>query len=416
MSNSSSSFNDPNDFPSYYYEFPDREICFGYYPDAQCQNVTNTMLTFLNISNFDNYLAAYCLNPPDDSCAFGFCPNPDVASPTVRYSTYFTTVMSAILVLYSPAEVASTFFSQLLNVYSLIIAALIAVAKKNLTKPHTGVALALACSPLSAYLIIYVLRSLFGFTTRLQTVFGPGMWLPRLAVLTLVPVWVTLLALSVIPHGAWRFQQSACDEIVADHHVLRYFFEPFLVFVEIFAPFTGTVFGLWFISWSAAIYFQRKQIWKPGKGKFPVLRMWRKVVDRYPFIQFCTVILIPHSMWIINIEVGVDIMLTRETFSYTYGQMLALLVTIPPLIQLALLAPRFFWWFADLTWIRFITCRRNKPLHYPPRIRRVGTDATLEDLDFHDSEMQDTLPLVEQKHRVSMSEDDPIKSRQSSVS
>jgi hypothetical protein len=49
-------------------------------------------------------------------------------------SAYFTSLVSAILVLYSPADVESSFFAQLLNVYSLVNAAIIAIAKHNLTK------------------------------------------------------------------------------------------------------------------------------------------------------------------------------------------------------------------------------------------------------------------------------------------
>jgi hypothetical protein len=61
------------------------------------QNVTFPMVDFLNITkNFDYYFQAYCtrfrndrrprahdrtgLNPQsDDSCSFGYCPQPDVA-------------------------------------------------------------------------------------------------------------------------------------------------------------------------------------------------------------------------------------------------------------------------------------------------------------------------------------------------
>ncbi|KAF7314582.1 hypothetical protein MKEN_00931600 [Mycena kentingensis (nom. inval.)] len=397
--------------PSLLWQFPDRDVCFRaeYSFLPECNVVTEPMLEFLNITNFDKYFQAYCLNPPDDSCSFGFCPNPDVASPAVRGSTYFTTIMSAVLVLYSPEEVASTFLSQLLNVYSLIIAALIAVINRNLTKPHTAVALGLACSPLSAYLIIYVLRALFGYNSRLNVVFGPGMWLPRLSVLLLLPVWLTLLVLAAKPNGAWRFQQSACDEIWAGHHILQSFFEPvFLVAKDkTILPLSGGILGLWLVAWLVAIYLRRKEIWKPGKGKFRPHRIWRKVVDNYPFIQFCTVVFLPHLAWIGNMEIGVLWLLEHEKFSFTYGQVLALLVTIPPLYQLILLMPRLFWWFVDLTWVRFITCRMHKPRHAPRHVRTT-TDGSLSsgksfdtlqgDIDFHDS-----LPLVESKGRASFS-------------
>lgn len=50
------------------------------YRAGDCE-VTEDMLDFLNLTNsITSYIAAYCLNPaPDDSCPFGFCPNPDIA-------------------------------------------------------------------------------------------------------------------------------------------------------------------------------------------------------------------------------------------------------------------------------------------------------------------------------------------------
>lgn len=130
----------------------------------------------------------------------------------IKYrSAYFTSLVSAILVLYSPEDVISSFFAQLLNVYSLIVAAIIAIAGHNLTKLHSVVALTLAASPLSLYLILYVFRSLLGKQTRLQAVFGPGMHLNRALVLIMLPLWAGVLAFTILPTSAWQFQQAACD-------------------------------------------------------------------------------------------------------------------------------------------------------------------------------------------------------------
>lgn len=38
----------------------------------------NSTLTFSESENSDLWFQAYCLNPPNDSCDFGPCPNPDV--------------------------------------------------------------------------------------------------------------------------------------------------------------------------------------------------------------------------------------------------------------------------------------------------------------------------------------------------
>lgn len=70
--------------------FPPGVECFhpegsaGWNGDAYAADncsVTGDMIDFLNLtSSISSYMAAYCLNPaPDDSCPFGFCPNPDVA-------------------------------------------------------------------------------------------------------------------------------------------------------------------------------------------------------------------------------------------------------------------------------------------------------------------------------------------------
>ena len=79
-----------------------------YPPDAYCSlsdwqhpepfqqlncSVTDGMVGFLNLTGPDinRYIAAYCLNPPgDDSCLYGFCPNPDIAGPLVRIASEST--------------------------------------------------------------------------------------------------------------------------------------------------------------------------------------------------------------------------------------------------------------------------------------------------------------------------------------
>ncbi|KAJ7451635.1 hypothetical protein FB451DRAFT_1409723 [Mycena latifolia] len=361
--------------------FPDRDPCFGDLSNSSsiCHVPTPGMIMFLNISNPASYLQAYCLDPPLDSCAFGYCSNPDVASPAVRVSTYFTTVVSAILILYSPEDAASTFFSQLLNLYTLIFAAILSIRSRTLTKPHAVVALALAASPFSLYLIIYVIRTILGNQTRLQTVFGRGKWLNRGAVLVLPPIWIAVLVFAALPNGAWHFQQRACDEIIAQGEVIRIFFLPFIVYFTV-NPWSSAAVSVVFIgAWLLAIVLQRKEIWKKGNKRIPWRRIWRKVVEAYPFIQFCTVVLFPHAIWFLNIEIGILALLKQEEFSPTYGQLLALFVMIPPLIQLCLLLPRMLWWFLDLTWVRLLTCRRNKPFLGRQRARNASEFTSLED-------------------------------------
>ncbi|KAJ6570719.1 hypothetical protein B0H10DRAFT_1964593 [Mycena sp. CBHHK59/15] len=343
-------------------DFPDHDACFGDPTNTSsiCQIPSQIMVNFLNISNPMAYLNAYCNNPPVDSCSFGYCPNPDVASPAVRYSTYFTSVVSAILVLYSPADVESSFFAQLLNVYSLIVAAIISIAEHDLTKLHSVVAMTLAASPLSLYLLMYVFRSLIGKPTRLDSVFGKGKYLNRIVVLLMLPLWVAVLSFTALPYATWHFQQAACDIQIASNHIASLFFLPFIIFFATYPEVGAIIIGLLAISWGVAVYRLRKIIWAKHNKRFPIGRLWRKVVNRYPFIQFCTVILLPHAFWMFNIEVGLRILSTRESFSPTYGQLLAIFVTVPAAIQLFQLLPRVPPWFMDLAWVRHVLCRRDK--------------------------------------------------------
>ncbi|KAJ7160813.1 hypothetical protein C8R46DRAFT_354723 [Mycena filopes] len=343
--------------------FPDHDICFGDSLNASsiCRIPSDAMISFLNISSPDAYLNVYCNSPPSDSCAFGYCPNPDVASPAVRYSTYFTSLVSAILVLYSPEDVQSSFFAQLLNVYSLIVAAVISIAGHNLTKMHSVIALTLAASPLSLYLLMYVFRSLLGRQTRLHAVFGPGMYLNRTLVLLMLPLWASVLTFTALPTATWEFQQASCDTMVASGHVASLFFLPFIIFFVAYPAFGVLLVASVVISWGTAIWRLRKIIWGKNDRILPLGRLWRKVVNRFPFIQFYSVIVIPHAFWIFNIEIGLLLLSTREHFTATYGQLLAIFVTVPPFIQLVLLLPRLRPWFLDLYWVRFVTRRRDQP-------------------------------------------------------
>ncbi|KAF7297181.1 hypothetical protein MIND_00951200 [Mycena indigotica] len=343
--------------------FPVHDACFGDSSNLSsvCQVPSTSMITFLNITNPSLYLDIYCNNPPDDSCAFGYCPNPDVASPAVRYSTYFTSLVSAILVLYSPADVTASFFAQLLNVYSLVIAAIVSIAGHNLTKLHSVIALTLASSPLSLYLIFYVVRSMLGKTTRLQAVFGPGMHLNRAMVLLALPLWVSVLVFTTLPTSTWHFNQAACDTEVAMNHIASLFFLPFIIFFVEYPEVGALIVASVVFSWGTAIWRTRAIIWAKGDRYLPLGR--RKVVERYPFIQFYTVIVLPHLFWMTNVEYGISVLDPREHFSATYGQLLAIFVTVPSFIQLCCLLPRVPRWFSELYWVRSISNKRNKPYY-----------------------------------------------------
>ncbi|TDL18022.1 hypothetical protein BD410DRAFT_793714 [Rickenella mellea] len=348
--------------------FPDRPSCFGQ-PGAtnmSCTVPSPTMIAFLNITNAKTFTQFYCLNPPADSCAYGYCPNPDIASPAVRVATYIQAVAFSILILYSPDDIVETLYAQLLATYSLIISAIIAIASVQLTRLHAVFALGAAGSPLSLYLILYAVRSSIGSANRLEVAFGTGKILNRILVLVMLPLWAAVLIFIALPSQSWRFQQVACDAILQNRPISRFYYGPFTLLmgrgVGQIILIVSPLFAL-AIAWFIAIYLQRGQIWKRSNKKFPYPRVWRCVVDQYPFIQFCTVILFPSVYWIVTLEA--DSRFSREYFTPTYGQLLAIFAAVPALVQTALLAPRFVKWLNDLTWVRLITMRR--PVTRMPR-------------------------------------------------
>jgi len=99
---------------------------------------------------------------------------------------------------------------------------------------------------------------------------------------------------------------------------------------------------------------------------FPWRRIWRKTVDTYTFIQFCTVVLVPFSVWIATLETGVTF---SQEYFMPYGQLLAIFVPVPPVIQCVFIVPRMGPWIADLTWVRWLTGRQHarylNPVHDP---------------------------------------------------
>lgn len=169
------------------------------------------------------------------------------------------------------------FYAQLLSVYSLIISAIIAINRNQLTRLHAIFALTAAGSPLSLYLVLYALRSTFGKVNRLEIVFGKGKILNRVLVLLMFPLWVSVLVFISLPAHKWSFQQTACDALFKNHLVRKFFYGPFNLFLDR-PPFELVLLllpeVLLVVTWPVAIYLQRAEIWKKGNRRFPWRRMW----------------------------------------------------------------------------------------------------------------------------------------------
>jgi hypothetical protein len=71
---------------------------------------------------------------------------------------------------------ALTFSSDttLLQLYSILVTAVLTVMQKGLTKLHAVTALSMVASPVTIYILVYSLRNVFGSQTRLDSLIGKG--------------------------------------------------------------------------------------------------------------------------------------------------------------------------------------------------------------------------------------------------
>ncbi|KAK7683451.1 hypothetical protein QCA50_013283 [Cerrena zonata] len=275
--------------------------------------VTQSMLTFLNLtSNEKLYRQAYCIAPPsDDTCAFGYCPNADIAGPLVRIASYITNICLSLLIFYSPERAKEAFWSQVLSIYAVLITCAISIFQTSLTRFHAGIAVVLTGSPLTFYLFIYSLMSFWYKKHRLNTIVGEGQLLRRILILIAAAIWISLLIYILVPTTISHFAQESCDTQLVPLANYLYVF-PFRVisalkqvpwiFVVIIGTFVTIV-----LSWIIGIFLQRETIWPRGERWQP--RFWTYLV-------------------------------------------LAMFVALPPLIQTLMLYQILFDWFRSLTWVR----------------------------------------------------------------
>ncbi|KIJ44593.1 hypothetical protein M422DRAFT_30294 [Sphaerobolus stellatus SS14] len=302
------------------------------------------MVTFLNLTHsFNDYFGAYCLNPPAaDGCPYGYCPNSDIAGLFVRLSTYITNFFVALLVFYHPNELQSSFWAQILNIYALLLAST-------------------AGSPLSIYIFIYAIRSLFREKHRMSATVGKGHRMTRYIVLLAMAIWLGLLICVILPASISVFDQEECK--TGNYVVENFFFLPILIFKD--QPrwaqvLMGLPVILTTIVWMIALVLRRDEIWQGDESKWKPhpKRAWRTIRDSYPFFQFWTVVLLPTAYWVATIELGVHFGANNDTIiQASFGQLLAIFVAISPVFSVLQMYPRFHNWFLCLTWVRF--CRRH---------------------------------------------------------
>lgn len=332
--------------------------------EANHCSITENMMNFLNITpkDYGRYITAYCALEPrrDDSCPFGFCPNPDIAGPLVRVANYLTGFCLAILIFYSSKRVRTAYWSQILISYSLLLTCGISIYRKDLTRLHSIVLVSIVCSPVNVYFTGYAVRA-FWSTHRLDAVLGRGQSLRRGLVGISVLFWVGILIYTYLPHKHPRFAQDSCrGTTLAENFFLG---TPFVIAWALMQEGgAGVLVLLVFLaipiivalSWIFAILRKRHDIWPPGAPLRPRFgRVWRTVVNDYPFLQFWSVVAIPTAYWIATVEFGI-LWGHDEKFSLTFGQVLALFAAVPPIIDVIRLAPDLWHWLTNLPWVLWI--------------------------------------------------------------
>ncbi|KAF9781550.1 hypothetical protein BJ322DRAFT_230258 [Thelephora terrestris] len=323
-------------------------------------SITNNMVNFLNLTgqNYKPYLAAYCLSPqPNDDCPFGFCPNPDIAGLWVRIANYITGFCVALLIFYAPDRVKDAFWSQVLLTYSLLLTCGISLLQGQLTRFHSIVLISIVCSPVNVYFTGYAIRS-FWSVHRLDNVLGKRKNTRRLMVFLSVAIWTAALIYVYLPQRFTNFAQDSCRGSSA---VEAFFLgAPFvyawalttlgpagILILFIFLAIPILIIFAWFV----AIIRRRREIWaSSGVCCASFGKVWRPIVHHYPFLRFCSVVVIPTAYWIAIVELGI-FGGNDETSPLTFSQVLAMFATVPPMIEVARLVPRLWRWLITFAWL-----------------------------------------------------------------
>ncbi|KAH8823467.1 hypothetical protein DL96DRAFT_1617668 [Flagelloscypha sp. PMI_526] len=361
-------------------------------------------LVFQNRSDeFHEFFSAYCLNPPNDTCLFpGRCVNPDAAGALVRTAAYLSVFFLGNLLQFDEGEIEGTFSTHMMYVYSILISAAISISKQKMTIFHSEVIAMILGSPLTFSLFIYAILGTFGHDHRagLNKILGP---LPNTRVYRLLAVggfviWLAGVIYMELPSNHTKFAQYACDyrepsDALFLLSVLPYFSMAFIIHWATSKDAHGRAdasplilaipVGITLLAVIVSIFVARKELFgsrtKDSKKGFisSIWSGWNTLREKFPFLHWMGVHVLPVIYWIFMTEFTIyldsDGYLGHDNhFELSYGQILAILVILQPLwANLVLLfskneegKSRFIFWFINLRWIQFLTCR-------PPLKRRT---------------------------------------------
>ncbi|TFK50511.1 hypothetical protein OE88DRAFT_263859 [Heliocybe sulcata] len=162
----------PNDTSDSGYNILNSSVCQNawehsnqseYYSNASFNALMTQCIGTVLGADRTNFWTAYCNNPPNDNCPYGYCPNTDVAGQLTRIAAYITSFATAC-VLAMVENRPDVVWAQLLTIYSILISTFISVLHGNqLGRVHAELALLIVGSPLTCYLWLQTIYSLIWF-------------------------------------------------------------------------------------------------------------------------------------------------------------------------------------------------------------------------------------------------------------
>ncbi|KAJ6562138.1 hypothetical protein B0H19DRAFT_1068815 [Mycena capillaripes] len=334
-----------------------------------------------------NWIGVVCLRPDQitlDQCRFQDfewvrCPNGDVSGILVRVSG-------------TPEEASAGVWTQLLTVYSLLISGVISIRSHTLSRFHAGMTVFLVMSPLSATLVVYAILGFCGRSHRLDSILSKrrAHLLPRVLIIIFGLISLAFLIFAGLASDKYFTPVSPCDSI-EDKGVSAVLFDGFifipyvgvamviLVITALYGPTAAgdatsiavtigasTPFILLVIALICAIIKSRHALaeqFRIRNNRWKFWVFWEFSEERYPFLHFCGVFLVPMIYWVIVNETRLNFS-PDNVFSPSFGQVLALFVVLQPLLQVLQMIPRAARWFRNLAVIRLFT-RRPRELVEP---------------------------------------------------
>ncbi|KAJ7828397.1 hypothetical protein B0H14DRAFT_2812306 [Mycena olivaceomarginata] len=346
---------------------------------------TTPTMTDQDESTLTDWISVVCLRPDQitkDQCdiegvgTWIRCPNSDVSGILVRVSAYLSNLLLGIIVMYDSKEASQAVWTQLVTVYSLLISASIAIGTNGLSRFHSEITVLLVLSPLSSTLIVYawlsfwpwfmfylvkiqVLRPrrerlphrehLFGGEPRVK-ILGPrrkrllhrerlsrrerlfgGKPLQCLLVLIFATAASGFLVFTTLADTATSQQPAPVilwPTGVSVSPLFPIFEETGASNSTAMAVVIGTVAPSRY-ELSKRVRHRMRNINIHGVSNF---RLRGCVREALPFLHFCGVFLVPMMYWVMLNEL--QLWATPDNiFTPSFGQVLALFVVLPPLVQ-----------------------------------------------------------------------------------